>query len=396
MRISLNRFLAILTIIFFTSLFSSTVEEAKRNLDLGYFVISEYLYNDLVEAGQVDEEVLVGLSLSLINQGKYQEMIALSKGYTCNSAIYQRNIAYAYFVTGEYQRSYFYYNKAVREDESSLLDISGRGWSAYYLGKFSLAHDDFKVINNSEYKNSIYDGSNSLKQYWKNNYSGVYVIYSEEKTNLNFNYSLHFYNFSMGINYNQNRTDESNREMITLSSSFKSGKFSLDFSSMNAKGDYKKLYDGYGLAIKVNYLMMPKYFQSNISFLGGYSYFESVSSQQGRLDVGFNTQRFGMSSGLSYLYLDYITPDYDQEEILYHGSIYYKIIPALTIDYKINLGRGHFAYNEYLIPYDDYAIENLWHSVGVTGRIKNISLYLNYMNQDLEVDNMGAGVAYVF
>ncbi len=396
MRISLNRFLAILSLVFITSLFSSTLEEAKRNLDLGYYIISEYIYNDFVEAGNIDEEILEGLSLSLINQSKYQEIIALSKKQTCDSPLFQRNVAYAYFATRRYQRSYYYYNQALKKDNSSLIDISGRGWSAYYLGKASLAYRDFQTVHNSEYENSIYDGMGIIKKFWKSHYGEVFTVLDKNKNNLNLSYSYHLYNFSMGFNYNLSKAKDSNREMITLGASYKLGKLSFDFSSMNAKGDYKKLYDGYGLALKSSYLMMFKSFQSNLSMLGGYTYFESLSSQQARLDFGLNTESFGISSGLSYLYLDYITPDYDQEEILYHASLYYKIIPAITFDYKINLGKNHFAYNEYLIPYDDYEVDNLWHSIGLTWTIRSLSLYLKYINQDLEEDSFGIGVGYVF
>ena len=396
MRISLNRFLAILTLIFSTSLFSSTVEEAKRNLDLGYYIVSEYLYQDLVDAGNISDGVLVGLSLSLINQAKYQEIIDLSENYSSDNMLYNRNIAYAFFMEKNYQASYYYYNIAIRKDSSSLLDISGRGWSAYYLRKYSLAYEDFKVIDNSEYKDSFYDGMNVLNDYWKKNYCSAFVSFDDKKVNIDLNYSFHLYNYSMSVNYNQNRSEDSKREMITLHSNIKAGKFSFDFSSMNAKGDYDKLYDGYGLALKSSYLMMFKDFQSNVSLLGGYAYFDVVSSQQIRADISFNNQRFGISSGISYLYLDYITPDYDQEDILYHGSIYFKIIPAITIDYGINLGKNNFAYNEYLIPYDDYDIEKLSHSVGISGTFKSITLYLNYMNKDLEQDIIGTGVSYVF
>ena len=396
MRINLNRIFLVVFIICSFSLFSSTLEEAKRNLDLGYYVVSEYLYRDLLETKNSDEEVLLGLSLSLIKQSKYQEMIDLSKEHSCNSPIYQRNLAYAYFLSADYQKSYYYYNKAVKQDNSSLLDISGRGWSAYYLGKYSLAYEDFKKIKNSEYQDSIYDGIAVLDNYWKKHYAEVFTTFNKDKSNLNLNYSFLLYNFGVGFNYNLNDSEVSKREMITLQAKYHLGKVSFKFSSMNARGDYDKLYDGYGLALKSNYLLMFKRFQSNISLTGGYTYFESVSSQQIRADFGINNQNFGLSSGLSYLYLDYITPDYDQQEILYHGSLYYRIIPAITIDYKINLGKSHFAYNENLIPYDDYGIDNLWHSVGVSCTVKSLSLYLKYMNEDLEQDSFGSGVGYVF
>jgi hypothetical protein len=396
MRINFNRLLVILTLIFSTSLFSSTVEEAKRNLDLGYYIISEYLYLDLVDSGNTTDDVLVGISISLVNQAKYQEIIALSEEYSRDNMIYNRNIAYAFFMKKDYQASFYYYDKAINEDNTSLLDISGRGWSSYYLGKFSLAYEDFKVIDNSEYRDSFYDGMKFLNDHWKNNYCGAFVSFNDNKVNLNLNYSLNRYNYSFSVNYNQNRGEDSKREMIILQSNIKTGKFSFDFSSMNAQGDYTKLYDGYGLALKSSYLLMFKEFQSNISLIGGYAYFESVSSQQVRADIRFNNQRFGISSGISYLYLDYITPNYDQQEILYHGSVYFKIIPAITIDYRLNLGKSNFAYNEYLIPYDDYDIENLSHSVGVSGTFRSITLYLNYLNKDLEDDTIGTGVSYVF
>jgi len=396
MRISLTRFLTILSLLLFTTLFSSPKEEAKRNLDSGYYIVAEYLYNDLVESGQIDEEVLVGLSISLVNQNKYQELIDLAQKYFCDNAIYLRNIAYAYFINNDYQISYFYYNQATKQDDSSLPDISGRGWSAYYLGKYSLANEDFRTINHSEYCNTVYDGSSLLKKYWNSNYSSIFVTVNADKVNFDLNYSFHYYNYSMGINYNQNRKQDTKREMITLHANLKSGKFSYDFSSMNAKGDYNKLYNAYGLALKSSYLMMFKTFQSTISLLGGYAYYESLSSQQIRADILLNNQRFGISSGFSYLYLDYITPDYDQKELLYHGSIYYTIIPTITINYSINIGKGNFAYNEYLVPYDAHDIKNLWQSVGISTSFQHLTLYLAYINRDLEQDSRGIGVSYVF
>lgn len=396
MRINFSRFLIVFSLIFSTSLFSSALEEAKRNLDFGYFIISEYLYTDLLNSGNNSEEVLEGLSISLVNQAKYQEIIDLSNTYYNDNLFYNRNIAYAYFMEKNYQTSFYYYEKASNQDNTSLLDISGRAWSAFYLRKYSLAYEDFKVINNSKHKDDYYDGLNFLKDYWKSNYCGAFVSFNEEKTNLDLSYSFHHYNFSMGINYNQNRSEGNNREMVILQSSFKTGRVSFDFSSMNAKGDYAKLYDGYGLALKSSYLIMSKEFQATISMLGGYTYFESVSSQQIRADIKINNQRMGLSSGVSYLYLDYITPDYDQKDILYHGSVYAKIIPAITIDYSINLGKSNFAYNEYLIAYDNYDIEKLTHSVGIASTFKRITLYINYMNKDLKQDTFGTGLGYVF
>lgn len=399
MRINFNRFLLLLTLFFSTSLFASSLQEAKRNLDLGHYIISEYIYNEILNTGNGEDEVLVGLSTSLINQGKYQELLALGEKYSSNNPFYNRNIGYASFKSNDYQASYYYYNKVIKDDKFAELDISGRGWSAYYLGNYSLAYEDFKIIDDSELKESLYNGMPTLKQYWRNNYSGVFLSFNNQKINYNINYGFYYYNYSLSIdyNYNQNRVKDNNdREMITLHTSVKLGDFTFNFASMNAKGDFTKLYDGYGLALKSSYLMMLKTMQSHISLMGGYTYFEAVSSQQIRADISINNLKYGLSSGVSYLYLDYITPDYDKNEILYHASVYYRLMPTLTINYDLNLGKSNFAYNEYLTAYDNYDIKKLCHNVGLTATYKNLTIYLNYLNRDLKEDTFGTGVGYVF
>lgn len=396
MRISFSKLVVILILTSAISLLFSSSEEAKRNLDLGYYLISEYLYTELLETGDLREEVLVGLSLSLINQNKYSQIIELADKYPSSHAIYQRNIAYAYFQQTDYQASYYYYDQALKQDNASLIDLSGRAWSAFYLGKASLAYEDFKLVNASEYQNSAYDGLSFIEDNRKSNYGEIFTVFSDKTTNLNLHYGYHYYNFSAGINYNHNKSNNSKREMITLQTGYESGKFSYDFASMNARGDYHKLYDAYGLALKSSYLIMFKDFQSTISLLGGYSYYESVSAQQLRADIKFNTQKYGISSGVSYLYLDFITPHYDQQELLFHSSLFYHIIPSLTLDYTLNLGKGNFAYNENLMPYDDYDLDKLWHSAGITYNLKELSLYLKYMNKDFAENSIGTGISYVF
>ncbi len=396
MRINFNRFLAFILLLASLSLFSTSLEEAERNLDLGYFVISEYLFNDLLETGNQSERVLTGLSASLINQAKYDELITLSQRYKKKNIIFNRNVAYAYFINYNYQSSYYYYNKALKQDKLSELDLSGRGWSAYYLGKYSLAYEDLtKAESMSEHSNEL-SGINYLEKYWKSNNCSIFTLISKDMLNLNLNYGWYLPSFNIQANFNHNKANDSKRDIINLQTAIYKGNFSYEFSSFSAKGDYSKLYDAWGLAFRTKYLMMFKDFNSYLSLTGGYSYYEVLSSQQLRTDVTINRGKLSLSSGISYLYLDYITPDYDKQNIIGHASLFYRIIPSITLNYHIDLGESNFSYNDYLLPYDDNDDSNLLHTFGVSTQVKSLTIYLSYLLKSHQDNRIGSGVSYVF
>lgn len=395
MRISF-KVLLFVTLFSLTLLTATTLEEAMRNLDMGYYLVAEYQYNELLEEGNVSKEVLEGLALSLLNQEKYHELISLSHTYSNSSQIFNRSLASAFFQTNNYQTSFYYYDKALQADNSSLIDISGRGWSAYYLQNYSLAYADFRLVTESEYRNTPYDGLNWMQQNWKSNYSELFIVAGDEKTNLNLNYTFNRFNYSFAVNYNHNDTKENDRDMLSLLGRYNLGKLSFAASVMYATGDYAKLYDAFGLAVKADYLTMYKKCQNTLSFTAGYAYFESLSSQQIRLDYVISSSKLRFSNGLSYLYLDYVTPKFDKQEVVYHGSLSYKLLPYLSLSYSVDVGESNFAYNDQLLIYDDYDVEDIQQSIGLTFSHKSLTTYLKYLNRDFESSNVGIGVGYVF
>ena len=396
MQINLTKFFSLVMLLSFSLLPGVTLQEAERNLDLGNYLVAEYHFNELLEAGDDRGEVLEGLALCLLNQEKYPELITLSHKYSNSSQNFNRAIAYSFFQKNNYQTSFYYYDKAVKADEASLIDISGRAWSAYYLGNYSLAYADFTRVHDSEYQNSSYDGLGWMEQNWKSNYSEFFVTLETEKTNYNFNYGFSRPNYGLSVTYNLNDTKLYDREMMSLLGTYKVGKFSFDAATMYADGDYDWLYSGYGIALRSNYLNMYKNFQSTISIMAGYASFEHLSSQQVRLDYAINNSKLRLSNGVSYVCLDYDIPGYDKEEFVYHGSISYKLLPYMSLSYNADIGESNFAYNDLLVIYDNFNVKNILQSVGLTFSIKNLTTYVKLINKDFESKSLGVGVGYVF
>lgn len=390
MRKSLNSIVFLLVFFSFRPLLSTSLEEAKRNLDLGYYLVAEYLYQDLLNEGVEDSQVLTGLSTSLIFQGKYDEVIRLKKYSSMSNNLFYRNLAYSYFMTRSYYSAYYYYNKAVHLDRDSVLDITGRAWSAYYLGNASLAYNDFNAIAIDSLSKVFLDDN------WQNNSLSTSVTVSNESKNYNLNYSFNRPLFSFLFNLNKNTSEEDKRDIVNLQSSYHKGKISATISYFNAMGDFKKLYDGYGLAIQTAYLFPAEKFHSRLSLTSGYSYYESLSAQEIRLDYQLLFDRTSVSIGTSYLYLDYITPNYDKAEQIFHSLFTRKILNNLTASYQITYGKSNFAYNNYLLPYDNYDINEISQSLSCTCQLEQLYLSLDVSNKDYNNYSYGLGLTYVF
>ena len=384
-----------------------TLQEAERNLDLGNYLVAEYNFNELLEAGDDRGEVLEGLALCLLNQEKYPELITLSQKYSNKSQIFNRAIAYAYFQSANYQTSFYYYDKAVQVDEASLIDISGRAWSAYYLGNYSLAYADFTRVHDSEYQNSSYDGLGWMEQNWKSNYSELFVVIEPEKTNINLHYGLNRFKYNLSVNYNLNDTKLGDREMISLLGTYKVGKFSLDTSVMYADGDYEKFYPCYGIALRGNYLAMRREWQTKASLLVGYTHLDSFPTKQIRLDYAIKKSKLTISNGFSFLFIGsspyFIFSDGSlfrgtllPHNFVYHGSLSYELNPKISLSYKADIGRNFFTYNDMLQVYDNNDIETILQSFGLTFSIKNLTTYIKLTNKDFESKSLGVGVGYVF
>ncbi len=392
MRVSLSKYISLAFILISINLFSSSLDEAQRNFDLGYYVISEYLFQDLLDSGNHDTEVLIGFSSSLLYQEKFDQVIELNKNYQCNDARYYRNLAYSYYMLARYYPAYFYYNKASKQENHSDLDLLGRGWSAYYLGNAGLAYSDLELLKSKNDTLSL----GYLEDNWKSNSLFLSSTKTSDSYNLNFSYTWIKTQYSLGINWNHNSGDDNKRDLISLQTAYNYKKLTFKLASFSAKGDFKKLYDGYGLSLQSSYIIPSVYFHNNLSLMTGYSYYESLSAQEIRANYLLDFSKFDIACGVSYLYLDYITPDYDKEKFLYHANLIYSPNYNMSLSYNLTFGESNFAYNKYLMPYDNYDIEKIKQALTCLLNLNKYTLLIGYANEDYARDAYSLGFGYVF
>ncbi len=392
MRVNLSRYCFLFFVFSFISLFSTSLEEAKRNFDLGYYIISEYLYQDLIDSGNQEKEVLIGLSSSLLYQEKFKEVIDFSKNYQCDDARYYRNLAYSYYMLAKYYPAYFYYNKASKQANNSDLDLLGRGWSAYFIGNSGLAYPDLKLLK-------VNNDTLSL-EYLEDNWRSNSIFLATSKANATYNTNLSYNwikgQYSLGINWNHNSGDNAKRDLISLQTAINYKKLTFKLACFSAKGDFKKLYDAYGIAMQSSYIIPSLYFHNNLSLMTGYSYYESLSAQEIRANYMLDFSQIDIACGVSYLYLDYITPDYDKEDLLYHANLTYQPIYNISFSYDLTLGQSNFAYNKYLMPYDNYDIAKIKQAITWLISLSDYTLLIGYANEDYERNSYSLGFGYVF
>ena len=389
--------LLIVLSLFVLTLNSVSVQEADRNLEMGLFTIAEFQYKELLETNR-DNKVYRGLIQALIAQQKYDEVATvydeIPSKKSLTKEIHRLN-GYAHFKLNKFNKSYFYYEKALKTDTLSTLDKTGMGWSAYYLGKSSLAYSLFKDVNNSHLKDSSLNGYNLLGNQKNNLYIELFSLYDSDEKQINSLVSYSSLKGSITAEFNLFKKGDIGREMYHLYGTLNNGSHKLLLSTFYANGDYERLYDGYGALLNYQKLSINKYFNSTMSLSGGYAYFENVSSMQSRFDYGIEYKKMQLELGTSYIYLDYVTRDYDKENVLFHMNSSVALTKLLKLNYQLGLGESDFSFGATGAVYDNYNVENTKHTFGVDATIWKSVLYLRYSIDNRAISTIGLGVGYV-
>lgn len=399
MKISLNNVLLVLFLFFSVKIVSAiSIEQAQENLMLGRYSIAEYQFKVLWDNGNMSQECLRGYLQSLNGLKKFESSLSFVKDYEddVDDTLLLRNIGYAKFMKGFYRQSYYFYDKALQEDNDSKLDRLGRAWAAYYLGRYSESYADMKVAYRDDDSQEKVTSLALVNSSWKKNYLEFYYNHGDNKDNISIFANRSIGNSNLELRYSNNDSNGSKREMYTALCQLNWYHQNSTISYFNVSGDYDKLYPGYGFAIsnEDNVIYKESVLRWNTQY--GYSHLESLSSHQSRFDIGYFDSGIYASVGCSYLYLDYITKGFDRHHWLGHFEVSYEPISYVKVIYKYDYGKVNFSYDKLHYFYDDNDISWGIQTFGVDFKYSRAIIYYRMQLKDEDKIENGGGIGISF